>query len=109
MRRIRKIRADLRLLCELLKRSMGEYTSNCPPDMKIVWCWQEPKEILEVLWILVESKEFDEIPEGHSLPEWSPNFTRTNGGDDGEETGSQATQETQVGTAAIAARNRLSS
>ncbi len=50
-------------------------TSDAPADLTIVGCgWDEVRGVVR---LAVESSEFDDVPDGHFAPGWTPRFLST--------------------------------
>ena len=65
------------MLVELLRgHPMSEMTSDCPADLKIIGVRQVDAALVDPpINFIVESADFDDIPEGAFLPNWRPIFT----------------------------------
>lgn len=74
--RVAKIELDWdTLLAAFGGHEMSRVVSTLPADAKVVNMWIEYER--NRTWLAVESAEFDEVPEGCLMPEFTPIFTKS--------------------------------
>lgn len=81
-RRLKRMRVSPDFLIEWLKYKEAHYTikNTLPEDTKVIRVYESLHFYLGEVWIVIESKEFKELPEGAMIPEleWDklPTITR---------------------------------